>query len=328
MSDSDISRLTKVGHLALVTEDIDRSLWFWTEVVGLERADEDGDTVYLRAWGDLEHHSLSLTAGPSSYVDHVAWRVRHTDDLELAASSLTQRGIDVSWVEPGEERGQGRALRFQLPPGHRFELYHDIERATAPDALRSRIKTNASRPWTKGISPRRIDHINITTDDAGALTTWLTETLGFGVREYIRLKDGTIAAAWLAVSALSHDIGVMVDPSGSKADGFQHVAYHVDNAQDVLRALEILQENGVPIDAGPGRHGLSQGIFAYARDPGSGHRLEIFTGGYLVFDPDWEPIEWTEDEMPIALAYWGTQILALPEMDVTTDFGGRDRAHV
>ncbi len=328
MGAGDISRLTKLGHVAIVTQDIERSLWFWTEIVGLEHVDQDGDTVFLRSWGDLEHHSLSLRPGPYSRIDHVAWRVRRAGDLDVVASALSARGVELQWIEPGEERGQGRAVRFDLPAGHRFELYHDIERAATPPELRSRIKTNASRAWTRGISPRRIDHINITTIDAAAVVEWLKDNLDFGLREYITLNDGTLAAAWLAVSALSHDIGVMVDPGGDKGDGFQHVAYHVDNAQDVIRAIEILRENNLPVDAGPGRHGLSQGIFAYARDPGSGHRLEIFTGGYLVFDADWQPIEWTEDEMPTALSYWGTQILGLPDMDVTTDFGGRDRANV
>lgn len=323
MSDGVISPLTKAGHVALVTEDMDKSLWFWTEVVGLERADEEGDTVYLRSWGDLEHHSLSLTAGSPGRVDHIAWRVRRPEDLDAVASPLEAAGTELTWVQPGEERGQGRAVRFSSPFGHRFELYHEIERASAPAHLRSRIKSNASRAWQRGISPRRIDHVNITTNDAGALTDWLGEALGFSMREYIRLNDGSMAAGWMAVSALSHDIGVIVDPSGDKADGFQHVAYYVDNAQDVLRAIEILKENGIPVDAGPGRHGISQGIFAYTRDPGSGHRLEIFTGGYLVLDADWEPIEWPEEEMATALSWWGTQIFSLPDMDVTTDFGGK-----
>jgi biphenyl-2,3-diol 1,2-dioxygenase len=321
------SPLMKVGHVALITEDMDRSLWFWTEVVGLERADQDGDTVYLRAWGELEHHSLSLTPGSPGRIDHIGWRVRSGADVDLMASTLEAQEVEITWIKPDEERGQGRAIRFATPFGHRFELYHDVERPTVAKELRSRVKSNSSRAWSRGISPRRIDHVNITTNDADALTSWLSEKLGFAMREYIRLNTGTMAAGWMAVSALSHDIGVIVDPSGDKPDGFQHVAYFVDNAQDVLRAIEILRENGVPVDAGPGRHGISQGIFAYTRDPGSGHRLEIFTGGYLVLDADWEPIEWTEEEMPTALSWWGTQILALPEMDVTTDFGGQRNAH-
>jgi catechol 2,3-dioxygenase len=320
MSQAQISPLTKVGHVALITEDMERSLWFWNDVVGLEEADREGDTVFLRAWGDLEHHSLSLTPGPRSCVDHLAWRVRHGDDLARLAIALEARGLELTWLEPGEERGQGRAFRLELPTGHRFELYHEIDRAAAPEALRSRLRTNASRAWNRGISPRRIDHVNVTTTSPVELSAFLQDSMGFGVRELIRLNDGTEAATWLGVSALSHDIAVMTD-AGGHADGFHHVGYYLDDAQDVLRAADILRENGIHIDGGPGRHGISQAIFAYARDPGSGHRLELFSGGYLVLDADWEPIEWSEDELPVAMTWWGPNLAALPEMDITTDFG-------
>jgi catechol 2,3-dioxygenase len=321
-----LSPLTKVGHVALVTEDIDKSLWFWRDVVGLEEAGHDGDTAFLRAWGDVEHHSLSLTPGPRSYVDHVGWRVRTPDDLGEVAERLVAAGLTIDWLEAGEEQGQGRAARFELPTGHRFELYHDVERAHSPEERRSRLKTNSSRAWARGISPRRIDHVNVTTTDPGASRTWLAETLGFGTRELIRLADGTQAAVWMGVSALSHDLAIMTD-GGGRADGFHHLAYFLDDAQDILRAADILRENGIHIDGGPGRHGISQAIFAYVRDPGSGHRLELFSGGYLVFDHDWEPVEWTEEELPIAMTWWGPNIAALPEMDPTTAFTKAAHAH-
>jgi biphenyl-2,3-diol 1,2-dioxygenase len=322
---SPLSPLGKVGHVALVTENAERSLWFWRDVVGLEEVDHDGDTVFLRAWGDVEHHTLSLTPGSPSVVDHVAWRARRRDDVDEVAERLAAESVALEWLEAGQERGQGRAVRFELATGHRFELYHDVERAVAPDGRTPGLKTNAGRAWARGISPRRIDHVNVTTTDPGSMRDWLADKLGFGTRELIRLRDGTEAAIWLGVSALSHDIAVMTD-AGGRSDGFHHLAYYLDDAQDVLRAADMLRENGIHIDGGPGRHGISQAIFSYARDPGSGHRLELFSGGYLVLDDDWEPIEWSEEELPTAMTWWGPNIAALPEMDVTTGFAKETHA--
>ncbi len=322
-----LSALTKVGHVALVTEDLDRSVWFWRDVVGLEETGHDGDTLFLRAWGDLEHHSLSLAPGPGSYVDHVGWRVRCADDVDELAERLSAHGLAPEWVEAGEEQGQGRAVRFALPTGHRFELYHDVERAPSPAERRSRLRSNSAKAWARGISPRRIDHVNVTTVDPGGLRGWLADELGFGTRELIRLGDGTQAAVWMGVSALSHDLAVMTD-HGGRADGFHHLAYYLDDAQDILRAADILRENDIHIDGGPGRHGISQAIFAYVRDPGSGHRLELFSGGYLVLDSDWEPIEWSEEELPVAMTWWGPDISTLPAMDVTTGFAQAAHAGV
>ncbi len=165
--------------------------------------------------------------------------------------------------------------------------------------------------------------MNVTTTSPSALSTFLQDKLRFGVRELIRLNDGSEAATWLGVSALSHDIAIMTDAAG-QADGFHHVGYYLDDAQDVLRAADILSENGIHIDGGPGRHGISQAIFASTRDPGSGHRLELFSGGYLVLDADWKPIEWSEDELPTAMTWWGLNLAALPEMSLTTDFGSNE----
>jgi len=183
---------------------------------------------------------------------------------------------------------------------------------------RSRIKTNASRAWNRGISPRRIDHVNVTAVDPVATCDWLGEVFRFQTRELIRAQDRP-AAMWMGVSALSHDIAVMRDAEGAAAR-FHHLAYYLDDAQDVLRAADMLRENGVAIDGGPGRHGISQAIFLYVRDPGSGHRLELFSGGYLVLDPDWPTVEWSPEELPIAMAWWGPNIADLPAMEVTTAY--------
>lgn len=310
-----LSPLTKVGHVALITGDLDRSLWFWRDVVGLEEADHQGDTVFLRAWGDLEHHTLSLSPGERSRVDHIAFRVRSDDEMGALVERLAAGGIAARWVEAGEEKGQGRAARFDLPTGHRFEIYRDIARAER----RSRLKTNSAHAWARGISPRRVDHVNLTTAAPGTVRRWLADELGFRTRELIRLDDGSETAVWMGVSALSHDLAVMTD-AGGRVDGFHHVAFCLDDAQDVLRAADVLREHGIEIDGGPGRHGISQAIFAYVRDPGSGHRLELFSGGYLVLDDDWETIEWSGDELPVAMTWWGPDVSTLPAMAVTTGF--------
>ncbi len=43
-------------------------------------------------------------------------------------------------------------------------------------------------------------------------------------------------------------------------------------------------------------------------DPGSGCRVELFSGGYLIFEPDWEPVEWTMEERALSNTYWGDTV--------------------
>ena len=56
-----------------------------------------------------------------------------------------------------------------------------------------------------------------------------------------------------------------------------------------MRAADLFVDAGVPIEAAPSKHGVAQGFFLYGFEPG-GNRIEVTTGGYFVYDPDFEPI--------------------------------------
>ena len=97
----------------------------------------------------------------------------------------------------------------------------------------------------------------------------------------------------------------MSTPRSKAPNEMHHIAYWLDNSQDLLRAADILCEAEVPF-VGPGKHGISQAMYIYVKDPGSGLRLEIFTNSYLIFEPDWEPIKWTYEEyLKNGSSYWG-----------------------
>ena len=295
--------IAKLGHVALVTPDLAASQWFFRDIVGLEQTDEQDDTIFVRAWGDNEHHSLTLTAGPQAVVDHIGWRTKRPEHVDAFARALESQGVEVTHVAPDEEPGQGRAVRFRLPFGsHPFELYYDIERPGAQQDRKSRMLSNV-RSWDHTISPRRLDHVNVHTDNAGLTERWLEQTLGFKIREYVRDED-TVLATFMAVTSLSHDIAVFTDLEG-RANRFHHLAYYLDNWQDVLRAMDILAEHHIPIDFGPVRHGVGQAFTCYVKDPGSGHRLELCSGGYHIFDPDWEPLEWGIEDLTEVVCLWG-----------------------
>jgi catechol 2,3-dioxygenase len=310
-------KLAKLGHVALVTPDLETSVGFFKDVIGLQEMERAGDSVYLRAWGDTEHHSLVLTAGSDSTVDHVAWRTEAPEDVAGYARQLEAAGTAVTWVEGGSEAGQGDAIRFRLPSGQAFELYYEMDKTPSPPGMGSRLKNQMGKSYGAGIAPRRIDHLNINVANPPEIHAFLAEQLGFKMRELLRVEGGFVPAGWMAVTALAHDIAVMHDPEG-RPDRFHHVAYYCDNWHDVLRGAEVVRESGLPIDVGPGKHGGTQGFFLYVKDPGSGHRVEVFSGGYLVFDPDHEPYEWTEEELADLIIWYGPQ---LPETFLTETTG-------
>lgn len=303
-----VPEIAKLGHVGLVSEDLEKSLWFFKEIIGLEETTVRDGVHYLRAWGDFEHHTFSIQAGEKSRIDHIAWKAKRKEDVQNFAVLLEDAGVEVTNIAAGVEAGQGEAIRFKIPSGHDFEIYFDMEKPLIDGQRKSILKNQSYKAWAKGVSPRRIDHVNLETSfSSSIITDFLKDKLGFKLREYIKAPDGSQAAGWMSVTNLVHDVAVMSNPNAISPHEFNHVAYWLDNAQDLLRAADILAEEKVSF-IGPGKHGISQAMYLYVIDPGSGVQVELFSNGYLIFEPDWEPVEWTLEEMDFGFTFWGEQL--------------------
>ena len=96
-----------------------------------------------------------------------------------------------------------------------------------------------------------------------------------------------------------------LDPAGvgwDRGAPLHHVAFWVDTREECLRAADIFLDNDIFIEAAPSKHGVAQGFFLYGYEPG-GNRVEVTTGGYFMFDPDPEPVVWTEEERKLGQAW-------------------------
>jgi catechol 2,3-dioxygenase len=94
-----------VGHVELFTPKPDESLAFFKSVAGLHETGRAGDSVYLRAWGDYESHTLKLTANRTS--------ASATSDCACATKSTLRF---VARLEANGAPGAlGRGHRFTAP---------------------------------------------------------------------------------------------------------------------------------------------------------------------------------------------------------------------
>ncbi len=300
-----IQDVAHLGHVELLTPKPDESLRFFTNVLGMTETTREGQSVYLRAWGDYERHTLKLTEHSEGGVGHVAWRTVSPQALQRRARALEAAGRGIGWIDG--DVGHGAAYRFTDPDGHLMEIYYDAEHYRAPEDQRPRLKNQPQRYPAVGVSVRRIDHVNLLCSEVTPNRAFMGECLGFRLREHVVLDDGVEAAAWISVTPLVHDIAYTLDATRARGR-LHHVAYWVDNREDVLRAADVFLENDVFIETGPSKHAITQAFFVYVYEPG-GNRVEIFSSGYLIFAPDWEPIIWTQAERARGQA-WG---LRLPE---------------
>jgi catechol 2,3-dioxygenase len=293
-----------VGHVELFTPKPDESLKFFTTVVGLHQTTRQGDSVYLRAWGDYERHTLKLTAHSTSGLGHVGLRVRDAGTLQQLVARLGAHGVDGRWVE---DSMHGPAYRCETPDGHAIELYFETQRFVPSADVATAFKNQPQRYVPRGIAPRRLDHLNVLAREVTPSRRFFHELLGLRLTEQIVFDDGTEMGAWLAATNKSYDLAITRDRSGARGR-LHHLTYSMDSREDVLRAADILRDADVPIETGPHKHTIGQTFFLYCYEPG-GNRFEIGSGGYLILDPDWTPVVWTQAERAKGQA-WGLQTVS------------------
>src|SRR5438445_635705 len=139
----------------------------------------------------------------------------------------------------------------------------------------------------------QLAHVELYSVDPEGSLRFFRDVLG--LEEAGREGQSVHLRAWgehhLACSSLSHDLALIQDASGG-VGRLNHVAYWQDTREDVLRAADLLVDAGFQLEHGPTRHGATEAFFLYVFEPG-GNRVEVYSGGYLNFAPDWGPIKWS-----------------------------------
>lgn len=291
--------LAHLGHVELFTPELQKSVAFFTSVMGLHISGRETESVFLRAWGDYERFTLQLTQSARPGLGHMAFRARSAETLAKLVETLEANGVKGTWRD--NNFGHGRAYRFESPDTHQVEIYYKTERFEPTGDQIPGYKNLPQRYSPHGIAPRRLDHINLLAQDIRGCRLFFHDVLGLRVTEQIVFEDVEMGA-WLAATNKSYDLAFTRDKSAARGR-FHHLTYMMDSREDVLRAADILTEAGVKIETGPHKHSIGQTFFLYFYEPG-GNRIEVGAGGYLIFDPDWRPVVWSREERSRGQA-WG-----------------------
>ncbi len=292
----------QLAHVEVLTPKPEETLRFFTDLLGMEVTTRQGQSVYLRAYEDWYHHTLKITEAKKPGLGHVAWRTSSPQALERRVKVLEASGYGKGWSEG--DLGHGRAYRFTTPDGHPMEILWEVEYYQTPDHLKTPLLNRPQKRPLRGVPVRRLDHVNLLASDVTLNKNFMIENLGFRLREHIVLNNGAEAGAWLSVSPLVHEMALMGDQTGSKGR-LHHVCYWYGYPQNLNDLADVFREEGIFIEAGPGKHGISQAMFMYVYEPG-GNRVELFGDpGYLIFDPDWKPIKWTEETLAAGIVWFG-----------------------
>jgi catechol 2,3-dioxygenase len=136
-------QLRKLGHVVLNVTDLEASVCFYTDVLGLEVSDRypdsmvPGGMVFLRY--NTDHHGVALVGGArktdGSSLNHFAFEVGALDEVFRARAWLRAHGVPI--VFEGRRRaGCQIAVEFRDPDGNNLEIYWNIDQVGTNGSVR------------------------------------------------------------------------------------------------------------------------------------------------------------------------------------------------
>lgn len=240
-------RYRRLAYVALDVSDLDRSVAFYQDLVGLTLDRVINNSAFLRC-SDLPQN-LVLRAGATPGLARAAFELEGRSDLERAFQYLVGEGLAPEWVGAAEVASLrvGAALRFRVPGcGLQLEFHADPERAPAFEHGHTDIA--------------RLGHVVLNVADFDAVADVLIGRLNFLVSDHV---PGKVAFLRAFPNRYHHSFAILKGP----ADGYNHVNFMVSDIDDVGRAINRMKKADVPIVFGPGRHVPSGSIFLYFLDP-------------------------------------------------------------
>lgn len=274
--------LQDVRYVRLGTGDIEAAIDFACKVVGLELVRRERGCAYFRS--DSRDHTLVYFEGDPR--DHtLAFEVARGDVLDAAAAELEGAGIAVQegGAEDCELRRVNRFIRFRDLTGNAIEL------VWRPHASGRRYFPSRDA----GISG--FSHVGLCSTDPARDERFWTEICN------ARVSDWIGPSPLLRIDDIHHRIALFP----TDRSGIQHINHQVESVDDIMRSWYFLQERGVPVVFGPGRHPTSGARFIYFEGP-DGMIFEYSCGVSSITDeaghrPRQFPLE------PSGFCMWGSK---------------------
>jgi catechol 2,3-dioxygenase len=270
--------VTRIGHVGLRVTDLERSVTFAEQVLGLRETERDGATAYLTC--NARHHELVLIEDECAGCDHLAFEVYDAAALDTLRGLLDERGIAV--LDEPLEHGVADAVRFLGPGGFVFEVFQGMATDEPPHYP------------TVGVRPVKFEHITIKSSKKDELEQFVIEVLGLRLSER---AEGQIS--WLRASDEHHGVSII----RADLDQLQHYAWQVEGWDTIRRAGDCLMLHDRTFLWGPGHHGIGDNYFCYFEDV-DGAIVEYSAGIQRIQD-EAAYVPRTLPDVPLSVNRWG-----------------------
>jgi len=144
--------LKRLQHLVLWVSDVDRSVRFYQDVVGLEVKRKYPNAAFMKIPGSPDDHNLGLfeqTGAPKpdervARMYHSAWEVGEITDLLRARLRLAEAGALVGQ----SDHGVSLSLYAKDPDGLEFEIFWTVPGGESVGTRALNLEAEVAR-WSK-----------------------------------------------------------------------------------------------------------------------------------------------------------------------------------
>jgi catechol 2,3-dioxygenase len=261
--DARLGETTRLGAVALTVTDLDRSIAFYQDAIGLRvHRREDGLAALGAGLEDLvvlHEDPAARPAGRHAGLYHFALLFGSREELARAAVRLATTRV---LVQGASDHGTHEAIYLPDPDGNGIELAADRPRSEWPELrylsgpdpldLRALLQTVEDEELRRHADGQlRMGHVHLHVGDLEAATRFYREGLGFDVMTQLP------SAVFVSAGGYHHHVGFNtwqgegVGPPPAGAVGLRHWTLEVDGAEELAAVRSRLAAVGAAVEERP-----------------------------------------------------------------------------
>ncbi|MGD9862996.1 MAG: VOC family protein [Pseudodonghicola sp.] len=277
--------ILSLGYIGVNAESLADWADYGPNLLGLQAVDRTSKTLGFRM--DDRRQRLYIEENGRSSAEYFGWEVLDSAALHRVGARLEAAGVAVHYGDTAlaDQRRVRELIWFRDPGGNRVELFWGQE--IAADPFQPGRNIGGFRTGAMGLG-----HAVLTCESMADLLPFYTETLGFGVSDYV---NQPFKAYFLHVNPRHHSLALV--ETGSRS--VHHLMMELMHFDDIGHGYDLAHHRGEDIGVTLGRHTNDFMTSFYTYSP-SKFMIEYGWGGREI-----DPNNWQVEELTDGPSIWG-----------------------